>query len=54
MKLDSKKRVEVNDHFQTNIPSIYAVCRELRERERERERKGEGEGNVERWSAERG
>jgi len=25
VKLDSRKRVEVNDHFQTNVPSIYAI-----------------------------
>jgi len=25
VKLDNKGRVEVNDHFQTNIPSIYAI-----------------------------
>jgi dihydrolipoamide dehydrogenase len=25
VKLDNKGRVEINDHFQTNVPSIYAI-----------------------------
>jgi dihydrolipoamide dehydrogenase len=25
VKIDGKKRVEVNDHFQTSVPSIYAI-----------------------------